>query len=63
MKTIYKVYMSTSNHSADKSGMFSTREKANAEIKKWRIEVARSPEYYGPTEFEIKEIEIDINLD
>lgn len=55
--------MSTSNHSADKSGMFSTREKANAEIKKWRIEVARSPEYYGPTEFEIKEIEIDINLD
>lgn len=50
----YELIMTTSNPSADKKGNFSTREKAEAEAKKWEKIVKKEADYYGPTTFEIE---------
>ena len=58
---LFKVRMETSNPSADRQGLFRTKEDAEKTIEKWK-EIVREDslnegdiQYYGNVEFEIEE--------
>jgi len=62
---LYEVIMESTNPSAGKRGYFSSLEKAEAEVEKWR-EYAKDEEgYWGKVTFEIfdKTYDLDSGLD
>jgi hypothetical protein len=58
---IYKLIMTTDNLSADESGYFSTKEKAQNEQKRL-MKICTDKEYYGNIIFKIEEDSIDEQL-
>ena len=61
--TIYKVEMVTDNPSENKTGFFSTKEKVEKEINRWKETTKKHPDYYGDTKFHTYLFELDTQLD
>lgn len=60
---IYKVEMITQNLSANREGLFSTRDKADKIIETWtKIVTNDKTEHYGKTEFYVTALPIDNDI-